>query len=326
MDILSFLKNYQKPVYQTFLNARKNDKLAHAYLLSGTPGMNLLEVALFLAKSILCEEPNSGYACLECWNCIRIEDNNYTDLIVVDGKKGRIKKKDIEQIELQFSQTAFEKGGKMIYILNLVEATTPIALNSLLKFLEEPGKDVYAFLTTENEARILPTILSRTQILNLKPIPRKTIIEDCLKAGVNKDDAELLSSLFTDYETIMKFAEDENYVLIKSLILDFLEFLSGDKENAIFFNQSEIISSVKTYEQIRLYLKLLADFFENILLKKHNKEIVLTSYDKIIEELAKSLSHLETSLSTILDALSSLDLNVNIGLTLDYVAYSITKD
>ena len=51
-----------------------------------------------------------------------------------------------------FDKTALEDKGIMIYVLNLVETMTPIAVNSLLKFLEEPGNNIYAFLTTENES------------------------------------------------------------------------------------------------------------------------------------------------------------------------------
>ena len=65
------------------------------------------------------------------------------------------------------------------------------AINSILKFLEEPGQQIYAFLTTNNENSILPTIISRCQVLRLKLIDMNIVIKDAMDFGVEKKDAEL---------------------------------------------------------------------------------------------------------------------------------------
>ena len=91
MQIEEYLKTYQNVIYKTFVNSFNNKSLSHAYLLVGNPGTPLLEVATFLAKSILCDDP-SPFACNSCITCLRVDDNNYPDFLVFDGQKGTIKK------------------------------------------------------------------------------------------------------------------------------------------------------------------------------------------------------------------------------------------
>lgn len=91
MQVGKYLQNHQPIIYKTFTNAIKNNHLSHAYLLVGNPGTPLYEVAHYLPKSILCDEPNP-LACNSCITCLRVDDNNYPDFIVFDGSKGMIKK------------------------------------------------------------------------------------------------------------------------------------------------------------------------------------------------------------------------------------------
>ena len=81
MQVEKYLKEYQPVIYQTFLNAFQKDKLSHAYLISGSSGAPLLDVAMFFAKSLLCDNP-SPLACDECITCLRVDDGNYPDFFI----------------------------------------------------------------------------------------------------------------------------------------------------------------------------------------------------------------------------------------------------
>ena len=80
MQIGRYIKEYQPVIYQTFTNSLKKHTLSHAYLLVGNPGTPLFEVAKYLAKSILCDDP-SPLACDNCITCLRIDSSNYPDFI-----------------------------------------------------------------------------------------------------------------------------------------------------------------------------------------------------------------------------------------------------
>ena len=324
MQIKEYLEKYQPTIYKTFVNALHNEKLSHAYLISGNPGMPLKETALFLAKSILCDSPNP-LACDSCITCTRIDEGNYPDVMVFDGEKDRIKKGDIEKIITNFDKTALESKGIMIYVLHLVETMTPIAVNSLLKFLEEPGKNIFAFLTTENEAKVLPTIISRTQVFRLKAINVKKIINDAVSAGVFQEDAELLSIFYNDPESIKNNIEEENFVIAKQALNDQLNAMLMSRDDAIFTCQRLVEPKMKSGIVTRMYLKLLSQVFQDLNNLQVNGEIIFTCYANIYEGLLEKLKNLDKSLLVIMSSMKKLELNVNTSLLLDHIIFEITK-
>ena len=325
MQIDKYLQEYQPVIYKTFVNALETKKLSHAYLLSGSIGMPLKEVAIYLAKSLLCDNPNP-LACNECITCLRVDEGNYADMMVFDGENAKIKKGDIEKITSNFDKTALEDKGIMIYVLHLVETMTAVAVNSLLKFLEEPGKNIFAFLTTENESKILPTIISRTQVLRFREIDRSKIIKDAENMGVIAEDAEILSGFYNDAKTIKEISESKEYETAKQALTDQLNSLLISPDDAVFTNQRFIVPSLKQQNIARLYIKMLTEIFKDLLNLSVNESITLKSYDNILHELLNHVSHIDKSLIVLMSSLKKLDYNVNVGLLLDHIIYSITKE
>lgn len=318
MQIEKYLSQYQPVIYKTFINALKSNHLSHAYLLSGASGMPLKETALYLAKSLLCDNPHP-LACNSCISCLRVDEGTYADIIVIDGSENKIKKNEVTKIIENFDKTSLEDKGIMIYVIHLVEMMTPVAINSLLKFLEEPGRNIFAFLTTENESKVLPTIISRTQIMRFKSIPREEIIKDATEENVQLEDAQLLSAFYSDGVSIKNMVESENYQLAKQALDDLLDGLLLDKGEAIYAMESHVIPSLKNVELVKLFLKMLALIYEDILNYSINEPLKLTTYSKIIGELAKRVKHIDKSLYIIMSSTQKVDLNVNLGLLLDHV-------
>ncbi len=325
MQIEQYLEKYQPVIYKTFVNAKEGDKLSHAYLLSGSTGMPLKETAMYLAKSLICDEPHP-LACNTCITCLRVDEGNYPDVIVFDGEDGRIKKEAVQKIVNSFDRTALEEKGIMIYVIHLVEKMTTQAVNALLKFLEEPGRNIFAFLTTENESKVLPTIISRSQVLRFREIERQEIINNAESAGVLDEDAELLSGFYNDSDAIKNVAESEDYKIAKQALDDQLNSLLISSDDAVFTCQKLIIPVIKTYDIARLYFKMLAEVFKDLLNLSVGGDITLKCYDNILHELLAHLEHIDKSLLIILSAINRLDINVNIPLLLDHVVYEITKE
>ena len=334
MQVAKYLETKQPIIYRTFVRALQNNHLSHAYLISGNPGTPLFEVAKFLAKSILCDDPDP-LACNNCITCLRIDDNNYPDFIILNGEKGNIKKEQVINIESQFEKTAFEAKGKMIYIIHLVENMGVEAINSILKFLEEPESEIYAFLTTNNENNVLPTIISRCQLLRLKPVDRKEVIEGAIELNVPKEDAELLSYFYNDPELIFDLLnpkegeeeEKENYLRGKEAFIDLLNALnSSDVREAIYYVDKEIIPMIKSKESMRFFLDMLVQAFEDLLNIKCSRDITLESYATILNDLADKLPHINESLLEIMKQRNIVNLNVNNSLQLDHLIIYITKE
>ena len=325
MQIDRYLKEYQPIIYQTFVNALETKKISHAFLLSGSIGTPLKDAAMYLAKSLLCDNPNP-LACNSCITCMRIDEGKYPDVMVFDGSETKIKKGDIEKITTNFDKTALEEKGIMIYVLHLVETMTSVAVNSLLKFLEEPGKNIYAFLTTENESKILPTIISRTQVLRFRDIDRAKIIKDAENMGVLPEDSEILSGFYGDSSAIKEISESKEYEIAKQALTDQLNALILSPDDAVFSCQRFVIPAVKQANIAKLYIKMLTEVFKDLLNLSVNGSITLKSYDNILHELLNHVGHIDKSLIVLMSSLKKLDYNVNVGLLLDHIIYSITKE
>ena len=330
MQIGRYLKENQPIIYKTFTNALESHTLSHAYLLVGNPGTPLYEVAKYLAKSVICDEP-SPLACDNCITCMRVDSNNYPDIIKLDGSKATIKKEDVLNIESRFEKTAFETKGVMIYIINLVENMTLEAVNSVLKFLEEPESEIYAFLTTNNINNVLPTIVSRCQTLPLKSLPRDQVIRDAEGLLVDQQDAELLSYFYNDGELIYDFLQDEeaseNYFEAKKAFTGLLDTMAGGSyKDVIYYSQKEIIPIIKTKEELRFFVDLLSQAYEDILNIISNREISLKSYATMLVTLSEKLPHIEDSLVEILKNRNIVNLNVNIGLLIDHLIIKLVKE
>lgn len=329
MQVGKYLRENQKVIYKTFTRSIELDKLSHAYLLVGNPGTPLLDVAKYLAKSLLCDEPDP-LACNSCITCLRVEDDNYPDYIVLDGEKETIKKEDIATIESQFEKKAFEAKGIRIYILHLVENMSDKVMNALLKFLEEPGSKVYAFLTTNNEGGVLPTIVSRCQNLYLKAMPRDLVVSESISFGVDPADAEFLSYFYNEPNLIYELTQDkdryEKYQIAKEGIISILNALTTSKREVIYTIEKDIIPLIKTKESLRFFLDMLSQVFEDLSGMSCNKEISLNSQKELLEELSKKIKKPNEILVELLKLRSTIALNVNIALLLDHLGFVITKE
>ena len=330
MQVERYLKTYQPVIYQTFLNSLQKDQLSHAYLIVGNNGAPLLDVATFFAKSILCDDP-SPLACNSCITCLRVDDGNYPDFFVFDGSKATIKKEAVTTIESAFEKKAFENKGIRVYILHLIENMTTEAINSILKFLEEPGQKVYAFLTTNNENLVLPTIISRCQMLRLKLIDKQIVIKTAVEEGIDKKDAELLSYFYNDGELIKEIIDDqesnEAFFAAKNCFEEVIQALAeGDANDIIYHSQSNVVNKIKTKESCRYFINMLVMAFEDMINVKNQKSVFLESYATIIETLAGKLSHLDESLIELLKCSGVINVNVNIPLLIDHLFHTIVKE
>ena len=330
MQVENYLRKYQPVVYQTFKNSLESDHLSHAYLISGEKGTPLLEVAIFLGKSLICDDP-TPFACDNCITCANVDNGNFPDFFIFDGEKETIKKGAVASIEAQSEKSAFTSKGTRIYVMHLIENMTIEAVNSLLKFLEEPGKKIYAFLTTNNKSGILPTIISRCQSLVLKTVDRQEIINEAVNLGIELEDAEFLSYFYNDADLIKDILKSkdskEQYLNAKEAVSDFFESLKdGDNRKAIFSSQTKIIPLIKNKETARYFLDLMNEIYEDLLKIKYGNEPILKSYDTILMPLADKIPHIEESLIEILKCRNAINTNVNIPLLMDHVILSLIKE
>jgi DNA polymerase-3 subunit delta' len=150
---------------EQLIKAIKSDLLVHAYLLIGDKSKMLGE-ALETAMAVNCLYPVGGYACGECLSCRKIRHGNHPDVVIVEPRGATLKIDQIREVQRSISFTHFEGRYKIVIFLDANKMTLEAA-NSLLKVLEEPPSGTLFILVAENGDNILPTVLSRCQVVKV---------------------------------------------------------------------------------------------------------------------------------------------------------------
>ena len=308
MDCVNYLKKYQEIPYNIFKNALENNRYFNTYLLSGPTGTPIFVIAKFLSKCLL----NNKHELKEENNIISktVENGTYPDLIIIDTKKEQVKIDDIRRIEDKFSQTSINQLGIKIYIINLIENLRPNEANALLTFLEEPLDNTYAILTTENEYSILPTILSRTEIVRFSSVNKNDLIDECIKLGVNKKDAEILTFFQNDASMIKEEIENENYLEAKKYVENFINLLPN-KEKLRFFVLNEINPNLKSKIQIRLFIDLLIIYLKEANKMKLKENIIIGESKDKLNVIISNVNSIDDAILKLMNYRYELSYNLN---------------
>jgi DNA polymerase III subunit delta' len=195
-----------------------------------------------------------------------------------------------------------------------------------LKFLEEPTKNTYAILTTENEARLLPTIVSRCESLRMLLSPREEVIAEAKSLGVAETDAELLAYFVNSGELIALESKEEDYQNAKLAFEQALAALALPRSGAIFTFENAIIPNVGSKEDARYFLDMLSLAYKDLLALQEKRPIALASYATLLTPLVSILPHPKESLLEIMKVRSQIDLNLSVALALDHLINTLTKE
>ena len=163
----------QGPVIRTLTNAITEDRLHHAYLFTGPRGTGKTSIARILAKAVNCTEGPTPAPCGVCESCTTITSGTSLDVIELDmaSHGGVDDARDLRE-RAQFAPTT---GRRKVYILDEVHMASTAAFNALLKLVEEPPGHVMFAMATTDPQKVLPTILSRVQRLDLRRVDAEDV-------------------------------------------------------------------------------------------------------------------------------------------------------
>ena len=170
-----------------------HDSVRHAYLFSGPPGLGRRTLALRLAQALNCPQPLApGQPCGTCKTCQQIERMQYADLAVIQAEKegGTLKVEQIRAIRQSLVLKPYQGRYRVALFLRFQEANANAA-NALLKTLEEAPAYVVLILTADTPEQLLPTILSRCEVMRLRPLPVETVEGYLMKNGADQATAHL---------------------------------------------------------------------------------------------------------------------------------------
>jgi DNA polymerase-3 subunit delta' len=163
----------------------------HALLVTGPPNVGKGALARSLAQALLCTDVQRP--CGKCRACHLVTTGNHPDLRWVEPEDGSLKIAQVRELTRQLTLSPLE-GPWQIAVLDRFELATAGAANALLKTLEEPPPSVILMLLAQQAEALLPTIVSRCQVIPLRPIPRATIERALIKRwDVPAEKANFLS-------------------------------------------------------------------------------------------------------------------------------------
>ncbi len=175
----------QQHIAKTLLNAIAQNRVAHAFLFTGSRGVGKTSSARIFAKALNCAHPVNGEPCNACDSCREITESRSIDVIEMDAASNR----GIDSIQsvLESVRYAPARDKYKIYIIDEVHMLTTEAFNALLKTLEEPPAHVIFIFATTDPNKIPITILSRCQRYDFKRIPIDELVGH-LKAISEKEN------------------------------------------------------------------------------------------------------------------------------------------
>lgn len=289
--MMTSYKDKQSLAYNILSNEIKNNKVSHAYLFDVNGYSDAYDFVLSFVKKIFCMNKEISNE-LKDNLCMRIDDENYSELKVIRPDGMYIKKQQILDLQQDFSRTSVE-GNRRVYIIIDADKMRNETTNSMLKFLEEPDNNIVAILMTNNYNSMLPTIISRCQVIKF-----------------NSDLFDSLNNLELDIAFNLIYEIEMNGI---SAILKLKELWGDLVDN----KDRDLI--------IRIFDEMVNIYYDIIKLKSG---IISVRYDKYYNELVNisninDIEKLLLKLNYLLEVKDTIKFNVNINLLVDNIIINL---
>ncbi len=292
------------------------DRLRHAYLFTGPQGIGRRTLALRLAQALNCPQPTQpGEPCRTCSTCQQIERMQHPDLAVVqaDQRGGTLKVDQIRQLQRSLSLSPYAARYRVAVLLHFEEANQNAA-NALLKTLEEPPAQVILTVTAESAESLLPTIVSRCEVLRLRPLPLDQVIQGLqTRWGLPPEQAQLLAQLSEGRPGYaLRLHQDPELLHHRQAWLDdLLRLHSASRVER--FAYAETLARDK--DGLRQALFAWLSLWRDVLLRSAGSAVPIANLDRVedVESLAARVS-LESAhgfVATLEKTLNLLESNVN---------------
>ena len=293
----------------------------HAYLFAGPPGLGRRTLALRFAQALNCQTPlEPGIPCGQCRDCKQIGAMQHADLHVIqavdeEGKSkpgGILKVDQIREIRRLMTYKPYQSEYRVALFLRFHEANEPAA-NALLKTLEEAPSYAVLILTADNPEQLLPTIVSRCEVLRLRPLGIEQVRQALEEKGFETNQSKWIAHISGGrFGTALRLIGSESLLVEREQRLDELQgLLSASRVEK--FAYAEKLS--KDREAMRQAILIWLSYWRDVMLRTAQARTPLVNMDRNleIEGLASrmNLSSARRVVNGLESSLEKLDGNVN---------------
>lgn len=292
-----------------------NGEARHAYLFSGPPGLGRRTLAVHLAQALNCTNPPApGEFCGQCRDCRQTAAMQHPDMAVVQAENegGTLKVDQVRAVQHSLSLKPYQSKYRVALFLRFQEANDNAA-NALLKTLEEAPAHAILLLTADTPESLLPTIISRCEILRLRPLRVEEVESMLTDKGVDSERARLLAHISGGRPGYAnRLLEDSSLLETRAERLNDLQSLLKSTR-VKKFSYADKLSKDK--DGMRQAITFWLSYWRDVLLKASHASVSITNvdYSAEIESLASRLTlpAVRRTVSDLELALDRMDRNVN---------------
>lgn len=293
-------------------------RVPQALLLTGPPRVGKSTVARFLAQRLNCQ--GTPQPCGQCTSCRKIISGNHPDVRIFDSDDQALKIDDIRSLQRELSLSPNEGRYRVVVLANFERATLSAA-NALLKTLEEPAAQAVLVLTATDPGALLPTIVSRCQMLALRPLAIPAVAE-ALQATwqATPEQAELLAQLSAGRLgwAVKALTDQELLARRERHLQELIELLGMGRAERLAYAQQLSRDGVLLREVLILWLTIWRDL---LLLQSGAAQTKIMNLDwrERLQALAgsSSLAQARDMVASLRTTLINLERNVNPRLNLE---------
>lgn len=310
-------------------NSIRAGKVSHAYIFHGEEGMGKKTLAYAFAKALQCME-GGVMPCNKCKACIQCDTDNHPDIHRVTRERLSIGVDDIRiRVNADIMVKPYE-GPYKIYIIDSAEKMTEPAQNALLKTIEEPPAYSVIMLLVSNISLILPTILSRCVILNLKQVNSDTIKMYLMEKHKIPDYQADMAARFSggNVGKAIRYAASEDFEHKKEDILHILRYIDEMELNEVMAGLKILSDNRPSIEE---YLDFMLLWYRDILMLKATNDpnllLYKTDYQFIRRQAGlRSYEEIEKIIGAMEKAKVRLKANVNFDIAIELMLLKIKEN
>lgn len=287
------------------------DRLGQAYVFNGLSGTGKAQLAQWIALRLFCQNLQDGHPCGQCAECQRVLSGNHPDVVRLATDARSLKVDDVRALKAELSKSGVE-GQTRVFVIEQAEKMTPGAANSLLKFYEEPVPGAVIILTTTAKNQLLPTILSRAQVINFPTPPRAAIQEQIEATGVAAKPAALAAHLTADVDEATALVADDSFQERVERVVKLAGQIASRDASAFVAVQASLMPKAPSLPEQTQALALLALLYEDALNQHFHVDTppAFVAEPVVAQLAATGAKALVKSLSAILQAQVQLRQNV----------------